>query len=1090
MTTIRSDFLHHLTAHETLSQELNRAERYAVGPLGREAFNQVITEPLRMAGGRIGSPELIDRLIADTESGPGRLPLLSHSLRTLWLAARKRVEHVPTLRLEDYVAVGGVGGAVTQSADDLFYSLSEAQQAAARRMFLQLVHVGRGTRDVRKTATRQEILEAGGPEAETVLHRLSGGRPSGRLANTPAPPRLLVVHAPDVPGGQDERVDLVHDALVEQWKTFRGWLEHARRDLERREDLEAAAQSWQNAGKTEADLPSGSLIAYYGRWETDPPPPISPLSRLYVERGRKRERFRRRRGQAATVGLAVAAVLFAALGLDAWWNARVADRQKHAAQQALVEQIKATARAVNAETIAIDRTARAENAETIAAETVDKFFTTVSENALIGLAKAEPLRKKFLELSIKHLKELKAKRGEGPRIAARIAKAHFYVGRMHDRLGAYGKAATEFEAARDGQVALLNADPSDPTLRRDLAESTARLGLCYLDDSERKHDARPTVEQARDLLVGWLALKSDPPAPLGPEGLGIPALDFELAKTYFILGYLDKQSQSAYETGKSILVGLIARTKEGDPLKLGYEHTLAHVNLNLGTRSRDAGRAHDAGSLYRDAARFWRGRLELAHKAREEKKDGPPDEADIYAYSKNLVEALTNLVSLETARGKLTEAKIVTIESHKAADQFVRDFPYDDSRGLLVLDHLARGYLYSRLRWRAERQGDRKSAADYAKAVAKDAEAAVSALEPLARENPKDPKYLDDRGRSYLLQAELYAEYEPGLTSSNLDTSAENLDQALKIYKDLTPPGGTKNAAYLSRLVATWRLLGDTQATLAEQSRQRDKVDLAASWEAKADYSFRECLKDADDLITNSHDFIYRSQAGQHYCHAAQFLNRAHGFVRDGTAVDADAAACEAECLADRAIKVLSDCIGHDAEDDRARLYLGYAYQERALAQARLGNPQGAAEDAGIALQEAKKRAELLGRQENAPSISLLYNLAAIYARAAQICRGPGPVEPSRAKQADSYVDEALRLLEAPEAGRLIADSMWQGRMAKDRDFEPLHRSNASSESPGSEYAPRHLAPKPWRSGLRRPIGCVDTCLEPTRRRVPADRGI
>jgi|GEM_PF-3213724 hypothetical protein len=153
VTTIRSDFLHFVTAHEELSRAANAAERYALGPHSKDGLERAIRDPLKMAGGRIGSDELVERLVEDTESGPGRLPLLSHALRSLWLAARKRAEHTPSLSLADYEAIGGVGGAVTQSADDLFLDLTDQQQEAARRMFLQLVQVGRGAQDVRRTAS-------------------------------------------------------------------------------------------------------------------------------------------------------------------------------------------------------------------------------------------------------------------------------------------------------------------------------------------------------------------------------------------------------------------------------------------------------------------------------------------------------------------------------------------------------------------------------------------------------------------------------------------------------------------------------------------------------------------------------------------------------------------------------------------------------------------------------------------------------------------------------------------------------------------------------------------------------------------------
>ena len=104
---------------------------------------------------------------------------------------------------------------MTRSADELLHSLTPTQQQAARRMFLELVHPGRGVRDVRKTAMREELLTAGGAEAEGVLLRLSGGAKAGPSA--PALPRLLVTDQSAALPGHPEMVDLIHDSLVDRW---------------------------------------------------------------------------------------------------------------------------------------------------------------------------------------------------------------------------------------------------------------------------------------------------------------------------------------------------------------------------------------------------------------------------------------------------------------------------------------------------------------------------------------------------------------------------------------------------------------------------------------------------------------------------------------------------------------------------------------------------------------------------------------------------------------------------------------------------------------------------------------------------------
>ncbi len=155
VSTIRSDFVHHIDRHEGMATALNNASRFTVPPLTGDHLRMAIEQPLGMAGGKLGSPELLNELLMDTEAGPGRLPLLSHALFQLWHRAREANPTHPVLTLADYHSIGGVGGAVAKSADEILAALrAEGLEDATRSIFLSLVHVGRGTRDIKRTCER------------------------------------------------------------------------------------------------------------------------------------------------------------------------------------------------------------------------------------------------------------------------------------------------------------------------------------------------------------------------------------------------------------------------------------------------------------------------------------------------------------------------------------------------------------------------------------------------------------------------------------------------------------------------------------------------------------------------------------------------------------------------------------------------------------------------------------------------------------------------------------------------------------------------------------------------------------------------
>src|SRR5262249_48813057 len=85
VTGIRSDFVDEIPSDREWSSMMNRAVRYAVGPLAKAGLQDAILQPLRMAGGRLETDDpatdpLLQRLVKETMAGPGRLPLLSHVL--------------------------------------------------------------------------------------------------------------------------------------------------------------------------------------------------------------------------------------------------------------------------------------------------------------------------------------------------------------------------------------------------------------------------------------------------------------------------------------------------------------------------------------------------------------------------------------------------------------------------------------------------------------------------------------------------------------------------------------------------------------------------------------------------------------------------------------------------------------------------------------------------------------------------------------------------------------------------------------------------------------------------------------------------
>jgi formylglycine-generating enzyme required for sulfatase activity len=297
VTTVRSDLLSMFSRLPCLERLLNEESRYHLQRIDKEGLEQAISLPAQLAHLQWQTRDLPQRIANDSLEAPGGLPLLGHTLRTLWNRRDGKV-----LSADLYTELGGVGGALAKNAGSLMSSLAAHREEGLRNderaweLLLSLVQIDHG-KLFRQVVSRSDALAAagGGAAAERVLLRLSGARDPNAPANAPSPVRLVIVR-------DDQRVELVHEELLRSWKEFqRKALTNADR-LERRKSLEVAAQAWFAAGRPRRELPGAKMLAYYRKAG-----PCNAISKEFLQRGE-----RRRNGQralAAAFALLVVALI-------------------------------------------------------------------------------------------------------------------------------------------------------------------------------------------------------------------------------------------------------------------------------------------------------------------------------------------------------------------------------------------------------------------------------------------------------------------------------------------------------------------------------------------------------------------------------------------------------------------------------------------------------------------------------------------------------------------------------------------------------------------------------------------------------------
>ena len=181
VVTLRADFFDRPLDYPLLGP-LVAAGQVSLLPISASELEAAAVHPA--AGVGVGvEPELIAELIGEVAQQPGVLPLFEFVLTELF---DHRVDD--RLTLARYRELGGLRGALSRRADELYSELDAEQREAARQVFLRLVTLGEGTEDTRRRVARSELesLETGRPAVEVVLERF-GEAGCSRSTAAPSP---------------------------------------------------------------------------------------------------------------------------------------------------------------------------------------------------------------------------------------------------------------------------------------------------------------------------------------------------------------------------------------------------------------------------------------------------------------------------------------------------------------------------------------------------------------------------------------------------------------------------------------------------------------------------------------------------------------------------------------------------------------------------------------------------------------------------------------------------------------------------------------------------------------------------------------
>jgi len=264
--TMRADFWDRPLRYGVFARLIEHST-VPVTALAPDELERAIVEPALSAGAEF-EPGLVSEIAADVSDQPGALPLLQYALTELW---ERRVSDL--LTRDAYRELGGVAGALTRRAEELYDAASETEGAAVRRVFGRLVTPGEGTEDTRRRALRAEV--AIDSTSSTVVDRYGAAR--------------LLSFDTD-PTTREPMVEVAHEALIREWPRLRGWLDEDRDELRLQLHLRSAARDWDLAGRPDAELYRGGRLESVEEYLAGSDDQLGQLEDEFVRTALKRRR--------------------------------------------------------------------------------------------------------------------------------------------------------------------------------------------------------------------------------------------------------------------------------------------------------------------------------------------------------------------------------------------------------------------------------------------------------------------------------------------------------------------------------------------------------------------------------------------------------------------------------------------------------------------------------------------------------------------------------------------------------------------------------------------------------------------------------
>jgi energy-coupling factor transporter ATP-binding protein EcfA2 len=236
--TMRSDFIGECSVFSGLTQKINNSN-YLIPQLTREQKKLVIEGPIKVAGGQI-SKRLVKRLLNDIGNNHDQLPILQHVLMRTWDYWIANHEAGEPVDIRHYNAIGKVGQALAQHANEAYDELSTRDKQIAEILFKNITEKSQDNRGMRRPCRLGLVAELAEANEDEVIGVVDHFRRAGRS---------FLMPAAHIPLHTDSMIELSHESLMRIWNRLETWVEEEFESASMYKRLSEAAAMYQ-IGKT------------------------------------------------------------------------------------------------------------------------------------------------------------------------------------------------------------------------------------------------------------------------------------------------------------------------------------------------------------------------------------------------------------------------------------------------------------------------------------------------------------------------------------------------------------------------------------------------------------------------------------------------------------------------------------------------------------------------------------------------------------------------------------------------------------------------------------------------------------------------